>query len=131
MHDRTLRERIRAKVKEQRAVVALLLKTREQLRGSLFVRYGECGKEGCVCRLGRRHGPYYVLSARSEAGSGFSYLEGGRLREAKALVSSYRAFRSGLRKLKKVNGELVALLARYQRAMVTKGSRRLGIGAQA
>jgi hypothetical protein len=130
MDDRALRQRIRNKLAEQRRVVALLLETRDQLQGSLFVRYGECGKEGCACRLGRRHGPYYVLSARSAAAAGFSYLGGGRLKEAKALVGRYRAFRAGLRRLRKVNAELVALLARYQKAMVAKGGRRLGIGSQ-
>jgi hypothetical protein len=131
MDDRALRERIRAKLQEQRAVVSLLLRTKEQLRGSLFVRYGECGKETCVCRLGQRHGPYYVFSARNSSTTGFSYLEGGRLREAKALVGRYRVFRNGLRRLKKVNAELVTLLARYQKSMVSRGGRRLGIGAQA
>src|SRR5271170_4545655 len=107
MSDRTLRDRIRAKLKEQRTLVASLLRTREQLQGSLFVRYGECGKEGCVCRLGRRHGPYYVFSARSASTAGFAYLSGGRVVEARTLVGRYRSFRTGLRKLKKVNAELV------------------------
>jgi hypothetical protein len=125
-----LRERIRAKVAEQRRVVGMLLRLREQLQGSLFVRYGECGKESCVCRLGRRHGPYYVFSARSASASGFSYLEGPRLSEARALVARYRAFREGFRKLKKVNAELVTLLARYQKAMVRRGGKRLGMTAR-
>ena len=131
MDDRLLRERIRAKLKEQRRVVARLLTTREQLQGSLFVRYAECGKEGCVCRLGQRHGPYYVFSSRTATASGFSYLQGGRLVRARVLVSRYRAYRTGLRTLKRVNAQLLALLARYQRAMVERGGRRVGVGAQA
>ena len=131
MNDRALRDRIRGKLKEQRSVVAALLRTREQLQGSLFVRYGECGKDGCACRLGKLHGPYYVFSARSASTSGFSYLAGGRAVEARTLVARYRAFRTGLRKLKKVNGELVTLLARYQKTMVQRGGRRLGMAAPA
>ncbi|HWX25110.1 MAG TPA: DUF6788 family protein [Vicinamibacteria bacterium] len=130
MNESALRDRVRSKLLEQREVVASLLRLREQLQGSLFTRYGECGKPGCACRAGRRHGPYYVLSAKSASQSGFAYLEGRRLGEARALVARYRAFRDGFRRLKTVNAELVALLSRYQKAMVRKGGQKLGIGVQ-
>lgn len=123
-----LRQRVRRKLQEQRDLVSSLLRMREQLQGSLFIRYGECGKEGCVCRTGRRHGPYYVLSMRSTALSGFAYLEGRRLGKARTLVTTYRQFREGFRRLKKVNRDLIALLLRYQKAMVQRGGARLGIG---
>ena len=66
---------MQARLAEQRALVQSLLRLREQLQGSLFARYGECGKEGCVCRRGSKHGPYYVLSTRSGGQGGFAYLE--------------------------------------------------------
>ena len=130
MNETALRVRIRSKLLEQRGLVQTLLRLREQLQGSLFARYGECGKPSCQCRTGRRHGPYYVLSARSALLSGFSYLEGGKLSEARVLVRRYRSFREGFRRLKKVNGELVSLLSRYQKAMVRKGGKRLGLGSE-
>jgi hypothetical protein len=130
MNESALRDRVRAKLLEQREVVASLLRLREQLQGSLFTRYGECGKAGCACRTGERHGPYYVLSARTASASRFAYLEGRRLGEARALVARYREFRDRFRRLKKVNAELVALLSRYQKAMVEKGGRKLRIGVQ-
>ncbi len=63
---------------EQRLLVEKLLRLREQLQGSLFARYGVCGKENCICRQGRKHGPYYVLSTRSGGKGGFAYLKGRR-----------------------------------------------------
>ena len=124
-----LRRRVRERLGEQRALVQTLLRQRELLRGSLFMRYGECGKEGCACRQGRKHGPYYVLSSRSRGKGGFSYLEAGQVREARSLVSRYRAFRQGLRRLKRLNVDLVALLQRYQEAAMRSGGRRLGLWA--
>lgn len=114
---------------EQRLQVEKLLRLREQLQGSLFARYGVCGKENCICRQGRKHGPYYVLSTRSGGKGGFAYLKGRRARAAQALVRSHRAFREGLRRLKKVNAQLVDLLRRYQEAMAQRGQLRLGIAA--
>jgi hypothetical protein len=122
-----LKRRVRERLKEQRALVQSLLRLREQLRGSLFVRYAECGKEGCVCRQGQRHGPYYVLSVRGDGKAGFAYLDPARMARARVLVSRYKDFRTGMRRLRRVNGELVVLLRRYQSAMTTAGGRRLGI----
>src|SRR5262245_30943456 len=125
-----IRERIRLRLAVQRQLVRSLLALREQLQGSLFVRYGTCGKETCVCRQGQKHGPYYVLSTRARGRGGFAYLEGAQLEAARGLVLRYQAFRRGLRRLKKVNLELVALLQRYQGAMARAGGRRLHVSSE-
>lgn len=125
-----LRRRVQQRLLEQRALVRELLRRREQLRGSLFARYGVCGKENCVCRTGRRHGPYYVLSTRSGGKGGFSYLEGPLAEEARSLVSRHREFKAGLRRLRRVNAELLALLGRYQQAMSRRGGRRVGLSPE-
>ena len=125
-----IRVRIRETLAEQRRLVASLLRLREQLRGSLFVRYGQCGKEGCVCRTeGGRHGPYYVLSTRSAGRGSFSYLDASTARGARAQVARYRAFRSGLEGLQRVNASLVVLLRRYQQAQLKATVRRMGLPA--
>lgn len=126
----TLRQKIRARLAEQRALVGRLLRLREQLRGSLFVRYGQCGKESCACRRGRRHGPYYVLSTRSAGRGGFTYVDAGRVGEARDLVERYRMFRKGLRDFNRANLELVRLLRRYQNSMAKTGGRSLGLQPQ-
>jgi hypothetical protein len=124
----TIRTRIRERLAEQRTLVQSLLRLREQLQGSLFARYAECGKETCVCRQGRKHGPYYVLSSRSGGQGGFSYLAGSRAEEAERLVGRHKAFKSGFRRLKQVNAEIIRLLRRYQQQMARQGGRRLGLG---
>src|ERR671924_444632 len=102
-----IRERIRKRLAAQQQLVRSLLALREQLQGSLFARYGTCGKESCVCRHGQKHGPYYVLSTHGGRQAGFAYLEGTRLAAARGLVARYRTFRRGLRRLKEGNLELV------------------------
>jgi uncharacterized protein DUF6788 len=126
-----IREKVRARLQEQRALVEDLLRRREQLAGSLFVRFGVCGKEGCACRTGRKHGPYYVLSTRSAGRGGFAYLDASQAGEARELVKAYRAYRAGMRRLRTVGEQLVSLLRRYQEATTRRGSRRMGLRAQA
>ena len=99
MDPEDIRQRVRTRLQEQRALVEELLRRREQLPGSLFVRYGVCGKEGCACRTGQKHGPYYVLSTRSGGQGGFSYLDEQQMAEARALVKAYREYRTGMRRL--------------------------------
>jgi len=122
-----LRGRIQERLAAQRELVQSLLGLREQLQGSLFTRYGECGKEGCACRAGSPHGPYYVLSNRSGGSGRFAYLSSAQADAARDLVARARAFRKGLRRLRKVNEEVVGLLRRYQDAMARKGDRQLGL----
>jgi hypothetical protein len=125
-----IRGRIREALARQRRLVSSLLRRREQLQGSLFVRYGRCGKAGCACQTeGHRHGPYYVLSARTGGRGSFSYLDAPTARAARARVAQYRAFRAGLQSLRRVNGSLVGLLQRYQQAQLRKTVRRLGLPA--
>jgi hypothetical protein len=126
-----LRTRVRERLSQQRLLVESLLRLREQLSGSLFARYGECGKENCVCRQGKKHGPYYVLSLRSAGKGAFAYLDPERASEAKALVTRHQEFKAGLRRLRKLNADIVVLLRRYQAAMSKQGGRRIGVSAHA
>jgi hypothetical protein len=119
-----LRARVREHLAEQRALVASLLRLREQVAGSLFVRYGQCGKAGCACREGRGHGPYYVLSHRRRGRATFDYLDPAGARAARRGLLRYRRFRQGLRRLQRLNVALVELLRRYQEAQDRAGRRR-------
>lgn len=121
----TIRARVQGRLAEQRTLVRSLLALREQLQGSLIVRWGVCGKESCSCQRGRRHGPYYVLSNRSGGKGTFAYLDRRRASRAKPLVARHRAFGRGMRRLKRINEELVALLRRYQEARSRQTGRRL------
>ena len=123
----TIRQRVRARLQEQRTLVARLLRRREQLAGSLFMRWGVCGKKGCVCQTGQKHGPYYVLSTRSGGRGGFTYLDAKQMSEARGLVKAHREYRADLKRLRKVNDQLVVLLRRYQEATAQRGGRRVGV----
>ena len=129
MSTQQLRKRIRAQLGEQRSLTQSLLKLREQIRGSLFVRYGKCGKAECSCHLGRGHGPYFVYSSGSRGRGAFAYLGEHDATVAKQLIDRSRAFKREMRRLKKVNEELLVLLRRYQAAAGKRGARRLGIAA--
>ena len=126
-----IRRQVRTRLREQGVLVRLLLQQREQLQGSLFPRYGLCGKPTCVCRTGRRHGPYYVLSSRTAGRAAFAYLDAEEVAPARDLLRHHREFRRGVARLRRLNADLVALLRRYQRAVVKQAGERMGIASHA
>jgi len=126
-----LRERARALLAEQGALVRALLRLRAQVGGSLIARYVVCGKASCACQRGERHGPYFVLSTRSRGKGGFVYLAEGQVPQARDLVDAHRRFQEGVRRLRDINEELVALLRRHETASARRGTRVLGTTAVA
>jgi hypothetical protein len=119
--------RARALLAAQRLLVRSLLRLREQVKGSVFARWGRCGKSGCACVEEKGHGPYYVLSTRSGGQGGFAYLSKDQAAEAKALVDAHRRFRDGLRRLHALNEELLQVLGRHQENVTRRTRRRLGL----
>jgi hypothetical protein len=120
-----LRKQVQRHLARQRELVRTLLAVREQLQGSVFERYGRCGKASCACRDGKGHGPYYVLSSKGAEGSGFVYLDREQARQARQLVGAAREYRQGLAELQTINEELVDLLRRYQKSQVRLATRKI------
>jgi hypothetical protein len=125
----SLRKQVERHLARQRALVKELLALREQVQGSVFARYGTCGKEGCGCRTGKGHGPYTVLSTRGGGKAAFVYLRRDQARDARQLVAAARTYRQGMGQLKAINETLLDLMRRYQRAVARTAGRRMGIQA--
>ena len=85
--------------------------------GYLVAEHVRCGKPGCSCATGRRHGPYWYLVYRC--------LEGGAWRQRKRYVPPdlEPAVRQHLEEAKARDRSATALLARSRqlRAAVRKG----------
>lgn len=122
-----IRTQVRERLEDQRGLIESLLHLREQIPGSLFARWSVCGKPGCPCGEGKRHGPYWVLSARSGGKGSFAYLPQEKAEEVRSLVDRYREFRQGLRRLKHLSDELGDLLKTYQEAMARESGEKLGL----
>ncbi len=125
----SLRKQVERQLARQRALVKELLALRDQVQGSVFARYGTCGKQNCGCSTGKGHGPYTVLSTRGGGRASFVYLRRDQARAARQLVAAGRSYRQGMSQLKAINDSLIDLMRRYQRAVAKAAGRRLGIEA--
>jgi hypothetical protein len=108
------RRKIRSAETERQKCFETLLDLRDLFAASLSKVWRTCGKEGCVCTRGKRHGPYYFLSIQS-AGRNERY----HLSEAEALrlfpgIQRYLRFVRLLRQLRAVDRRIEAGMRRLQ-----------------
>ena len=80
----------------------------ETLRGSLLERYMTCGKPGCKCSRGERHGPVWYLSVTL----GPSHTTGqvvppDQLSRVRAWTANYHQAKEYLEKISEINLELL------------------------
>jgi hypothetical protein len=122
-----LEQGIRDRLTEHETLVDSLLQEREQIRGSLFARFAVCGKAGCVCAQGERHGPYYVLSNRSGGEGAFIYVKDDQVSRIRDLVNRNRRFKKGLKRLKGLSTKLHQLFERYENTATRAGQKQAGV----
>ena len=72
-----------------------------------------------------------MLSSRTAGRGAFAYLDADEVTQARDLLRRHREFRRGLARLRRLNEELVALLRRYQQAVIKRGGERMGIVSHA
>ena len=92
----------------RKKVVRRVPNLQEILRGSLMERYLTCGKPGCKCTRGERHGPVWYLSVTLRAGKTVGMQvpkeKVGRIR---FLVENHRKMKERLEAISEINWELV------------------------
>jgi hypothetical protein len=75
------------------------------LAGSLVGQYVICGKAGCRCSRGKKHGPLYYLYWKEQGRSRSLYVPREKVSELHGQIQNYRRFQT----------ELAALLRRQLR----------------
>lgn len=76
------------------------------VQGSLSWTYRTCGKAGCRCHAGAKHGPdAFVTFRHPDRRPGAIYVPKGREREVQAALRAWREFRTLARRLAAQNRE--------------------------
>ena len=86
------------------------LSRKNMLYGSVVEKYIMCGKEGCKCKKGELHGPFYYLSYKERNKTKMIFLKAGISKRAKILNGSYRQWRKNRAQIGKINMQILSLL---------------------
>jgi hypothetical protein len=86
----------------------LLPALRDILRGSLTERYLTCGKPGCKCARGERHGPIWYLSVSlDEMHRRGATVPAQQVAQVRRGIESYHRVKEHLEKISDLNRELL------------------------
>ena len=106
-----IQERIKACGKELEYLETELKNPGKMVAGAIIERYTVCGKVGCRCLSGQRHGPYPALSRPNGL---VVYLNRKLLARITPLVKRYQAFQRHLSSWRKLIRELDELLSNFR-----------------
>jgi hypothetical protein len=81
----------------------------QAIRASVVERFGTCGKPGCACHAGAKHGPYYYLTQCVAVGHVRKFLlkTADALGAARDAVTAFNQFYDQLEELSQINAELL------------------------
>ena len=98
--------------REKAALLKEIQSCSEMLQGSLVGLYRKCGKKGCRCERGEKHGPAYCLSYKEGGVTQMVYIPASRLKEVKKAMEAFsRYWELGVR-LSRLNLEEMGLRRR-------------------
>jgi len=97
-----------AEIRRERARLARRLGRRgEIMKGSLVMRATRCGRPGCKCAKGEKHGPYLYVSVFREGRTRSVYVPQHLEGEVRRWVESTRALENDVAAITWLNAELL------------------------
>jgi len=94
---------------ERRVLLRSLIRPGPMVSGGLVERWIVCGKAGCRCSTGERHGPYYYRSVPTARGPRLEYV-GKRGQSDVPLLKRYQEYQRRMARLNVIQREIVRLL---------------------
>ncbi len=79
----------------------------EMMQGSLFERYLPCGKEGCKCKKGEKHGPFYYLTYLEAGKLKTQYVPKDKVGKVKKWMKAYKNVKEIIREIADINHRLL------------------------
>lgn len=111
MHVSKIQERIEACRGELGYLATEVMNPGKMVPGTIIQRYSVCGKIGCRCLSGQRHGPYPALSRPNGQ---VVYLNRKLHAAITPYVERYQAFQRHLSQWRKTTRELDELLSNFR-----------------
>jgi hypothetical protein len=101
-----IRERISQLRQKRRSLEDALRKRGKMIPGAVIERYTECGKAGCRCHDGEKHGPYTFVTEPVAGKSRVTYVPKKLRRHLEPPVRRYQEFQRSLAAWRKATKEL-------------------------
>ena len=98
----------RLKQKREKLVKELQL-SKEKLQGTIVEKFLECGRAGCKCKRGEKHGPKYYLSYKHKGVTQMLYIPKDMVSEVRSRSRLYKRFKETGQKISDINKQLLII----------------------
>ncbi len=98
-----------------------LMQSEPFVQGSAVRRFSVCGKPGCRCQRGEKHGPFWYLSRNENGRTRMRYLEKEKAAVTVARVQVYQRWRQLRQRLRQVERAIQAALDELGRVLGEAG----------
>jgi len=102
-------EKLSALLARRRALFDKLEGLTEMVNGTVTQIYRRCGKPGCKCAQGEKHGPAQALLFKEDGRSQMVYLPRGSLSECRRRRTQYDRFKDVTQRILSVNRQILKL----------------------
>lgn len=96
----------RALVRERQKLLAELGQLSLLIHGSCFERYSTCGRPGCACHKGKRHGPRAYVAERKDGRPKQHYVRKDQVSAVRKGIEQYRRMLQIADRISEINLEL-------------------------
>lgn len=103
------------------ALLRALMSSEPFIQGSVVRRFSLCGKPGCRCQRGEKHGPFWYLSRSEHGHTRMRYLGKEKAQPTVERVQVYQRWWRLRQRLRKVEGALGGALERLERLLAEAG----------
>lgn len=114
-----IRQRIVLLRRAREKIEDLALRRVSMIDGYWIARYIECGKSGCKCASGDKHGPYYYISRTVRGKTHLEYVEEGHLKK-EDMCKSWSRHSGWVAQMVKYNHEIESLYRQLAKAQVKR-----------
>lgn len=109
-----LRQQLSQLAKDRAAYEKIFMKHNILIQGSFVEQYKVCGKKGCKCEKGNKHGPYYYLSNKVDGKTRLAPVNKD-ISKIKRKSLNYREFRKAREKWVKINSSILKVIDQIEK----------------
>lgn len=118
-----IRQKIGLLKKDRDKIEDLALRPVRMIDGYWVARYIKCGKPGCKCAGGERHGPYYYISRTVKGKTRLEYVDTERLKKEE-MCKNWSQYSRWVSEMVKYNHWIETLYRKLAKSQVEKKRRR-------
>lgn len=112
-----LKQKVNSLMRQRNQLEERLIRSGPLLKGSLFEQYRKCGKSGCKCERGERHGPYPYLVVGKGKARRLTYVTASMRLEIKRRAENSKGFAALLTRLDLLSSDITAGLKDIRRIL--------------